>query len=60
MIWYYIRFKYDHYCQGWDRDVTETLMVQAIDFTNACRIIKLHYENAHDFKDLTLRETEHF
>ena len=59
MIWFYIRFDYDYYCQGTEEG-TETLMVQAIDFTNACRIIKLHYDKARNFKDLTLRETEHF
>ncbi len=59
MKWYYIRFNYDHYCQGYE-ETSETLMIQAVDFFNACRLIKEHYKNAKNFKDLTLRETEHF
>jgi hypothetical protein len=59
MKWFYIRFDYDHYCQGWE-DESETLMIQAIDFYNACRLIKNKYENARNFKDLTLRETANF
>jgi hypothetical protein len=59
MKWFYIRFTYDHYCQGWDEE-QETLMVQAIDFFNACRLIGDKYEKARNFKDLTIRETEHF
>lgn len=59
MKWYYIRFDYDHYCQGYE-DATETLMVQAIDYDNAERLIKDKYKNARDFEDLTIRETEHF
>lgn len=59
MKWFYIRFTYDHYCQGWNEEV-ETLMVQAIDYFNACRLIGDKYENARNFKDLTLRETENF
>lgn len=59
MKWFYIRFTYDYYCQGYD-DESETLMVQAIDFCNACRLISNKYENARDFKDLTLRESEYF
>lgn len=59
MKWFYIRFNYDHYCQGWDEE-QETLMIQAIDFFNACRIISEKYDNARDFKDLTLREANNF
>jgi len=59
MKWFYIRFNYDHYCQGYEEE-QETLMVQAIDYFNACRLISDEYKNARDFKDLTLRETEHF
>lgn len=59
MKWFYIRFNYKHYCQGWE-DGTETLMVQAIDFENACRLIKIKYEEAKKFKDLTLREADNF
>lgn len=59
MKWYYIRFTYDYYCQGYE-DEQETLMVQAIDYDNACRIISIDYRNARDFKDLTLRETDSF
>ncbi len=58
MEWFYIRFTYDHYCQGYEK-AEETLMVQAIDYFNACRIIKLKYKNARSFADLTLRETNH-
>ena len=42
MKWFYIRFDYDHYCQGWE-DESETLMVQAINFYNACELIKDKY-----------------
>ena len=59
MTWFYIRFDYDYYCQGIEKG-TETLMVQAIDYFNACRIISLHYDKARNFQDLTLRETAHF
>jgi hypothetical protein len=59
MKWFYVRFVYDHYCQGHEK-ATETLMVQAIDFGNACRLVKEKYENARDFQDLTIRETENF
>lgn len=59
MKWFYIRFNYDFYCQGYEKE-QETLMVQAIDFDNACGLIENNYTNARDFKDLTLRETEHF
>lgn len=59
MKWFYIRFNYTLYCQGWE-DATETLMVQAIDFNNACRLIKIKYEGAENFKDLTLREADNF
>lgn len=58
MQWFYIRFDYDHFCQGYET-ASETLMVQAIDFSNACRIIGLNYTRARNFKDLTLRETSY-
>lgn len=59
MVWFYIRFDYDYYCQGYEEE-QETLMVQAIDYFNACELIKRKYENARNFKNLTLRETNHF
>lgn len=59
MKWFYIRFDYYNYCQGYEKE-KETIMVQAIDFGNACRLIKEKYENATNFVDLTLRETSNF
>lgn len=52
---FYIRFDYDHYCQGYE-DATETLMVEATDYSAACALISEYYEHARNFKDLTLRE----
>lgn len=54
MEYYYIRFDYDHYCQGWEEE-TETLMVQADNYSYACELIGLKYKNARNFQDLTLR-----
>ena len=50
-----IRFTYDHYCQGYE-DATETLLVYADSFDDACDMIRVSkYENPRDFRNLTLR-----
>lgn len=39
MIYFFIRFTYDHYSQGYEVE-QETLLVQAINFESACDLIE--------------------
>lgn len=55
MKYYFIRFDYDHYCQGYEKE-TETLLVEAFDFEVACTLIWKKYTNARNFVNLTLRQ----
>lgn len=50
---YLIRFVYDFYCQGYE-DATETVLVRAGTYQEACRKISVAYRNARDFFNLTL------
>jgi hypothetical protein len=52
MLQYLIRFDYDHYCQGYETE-TETVMIYAHSYEQACNVIKLRYEKARDFENLT-------
>lgn len=50
---YLIRFKYEYYCQGHEW-TTETILVNNMSsFETACRCIKMTFNNAKDFENLT-------
>lgn len=53
MEYYLIRFKYDHYCQGYE-DAHETVLVEETSFDDACEKIQQKYRNAREFENLTL------
>lgn len=57
MQWFYIRFNYRPWEQGYD-NITETLLVEAVDFESGCELIReqVKYKYAKYFKDLTLRK----
>lgn len=54
MKYYLIRFNYLHYCQGYEK-ASETVLVEADSFQEACLLILKKYKNVEDFVDLTLR-----
>lgn len=51
-----IEFQYDHWCQGWDRNVWTSVLVFATDFLAACEKIEAsgQYENSHGYKNKTI------
>jgi hypothetical protein len=53
MNYYLVGFTYDHWNQGYE-GVYETVLVKESTFDFACRSIKAKYENARDFKNLTI------
>lgn len=53
MKYFLIRFKYDHWCQGYE-DAYETVLVKETTFDFACRSIKAKYRNAREFENLTI------
>lgn len=59
MKYYLIRFKYDHYCQGYEEEY-ETVLVRESTFEFACKSIKAKYENARDFENLTINTSKSF
>lgn len=52
---WFVRFDYDHWCQGYE-DATETILVRASDFSEACKKIQKspRYHNSRNFKNLTI------
>jgi len=50
---YLIRFRYTGWCQG-PEDMTETVLVYAYSFGQACEKIKMKYEDVRDIENLTL------
>lgn len=51
--YFLIRFRYEHYCQGYEW-VTETALVKDHTFERACAKIGRKYENAQEFENLTI------
>lgn len=51
---FFVRFKYDYYCQGYE-EATESVLVKDVKtFEVACAKIISRYKNARDFENLTL------
>jgi len=53
---YLISFRYEYYCQGYEW-TTETLLVKAVTFEDACRKIQadnFEYRNARSFVNKTI------
>jgi hypothetical protein len=49
-----IKFKHQIYCQGYENTWDTVLVRSAIDFDDACAQLRVKYDNAQYFKNMTV------
>lgn len=50
---YLIKFTYEYYCQGYE-EATESVLVYAYSFEQACSYISMKYNDTKNFENMTM------